>query len=295
MIAAAVLAVALLGGCRALQNKPVTDVFAPSKLAAWCVVPFDSKQRGPEERAKMLADLGITKLAYDWREEHIPTFDREWQALQKNGVDLFAFWLPSNTDPANEGHVAAVFDFLERNEIKTQLWYLPGWFAGFENLVEGFNEMTYEEQVATIAAPIKYVAQRAKELGCTVGLYNHGGWFGEPENQVAIIEHLNMDNVGIVYNFQHGRHHIHRFNQFYQIIEKHLMCINLVGLAGGEHVSVAPLGEGDIEYRLLRTIYNSGYSGPISIQNHHADRDAEEALIAERMGLLKIKSVITNQ
>ena len=282
---------ASLQGTKAQQS--TNNIFAADKLAAWCIVPFDAAQRTPEARAKMLSDLGITKLAYDWREEHIPLFDREWKALQKNGVELFAFWLPSNTDPAHEEHVEQVFAFLERNHIETQLWYLPGWFAGYENQIEGFDEMTREEQIETISKPIRYVAERASALGCTVGLYNHGGWFGEPENQVAVIKHLGMDNVGMVYNFQHGRHHIHRFPEFYPKIQKYLLCINLVGLAGGDPVTVTALGEGDIEYGLLETIYKSGYTGPISIQNHRPDRDAEAALIAEQKGLEKMKAELT--
>ena len=51
------------------------SIFQRENIAAWCIVPFDSKQRGPVERAEMLNRLGITKLAYDWRAEHIPTFE----------------------------------------------------------------------------------------------------------------------------------------------------------------------------------------------------------------------------
>lgn len=279
----------------AVAQHPAPSVFDDDNLAAWCVVPFDAAQRSPEERAAMLAELGIKKLAYDWRDEHVPLFDREWKALLKNEVELFAFWLPFNTDPVNEEHVQEVFAFLERNQIRTQLWVLPGWFAGYENLIEGFDAMSHEEKVESIAEPLRYVAQRAKELGCTVGLYNHGGWFGEPENQIAIIEHLGFDNVGMVYNFQHGRHHIHRFSKFQPKMQPYLLCINLVGLTHGEPVVVAPLGEGDLEFELLETIVANGYNGPISIQNHRFDRDAREALIDERKGLDKIKASITNR
>ena len=37
------------------------------------------------------------------------------------------------------------------------------------------------------------------------------GWFGEPENQIAIIEKLKergVTNVGIVYNLHHGHDHL---------------------------------------------------------------------------------------
>ncbi len=36
--------------------------FAQSNLVAWCIVPFDAKERSPEERAQMLNDLGILRV-----------------------------------------------------------------------------------------------------------------------------------------------------------------------------------------------------------------------------------------
>ena len=51
-------------------------------------MPFDSKKRTPEERAAMLQKLGFKHFAYDWRAEHIPTFDAEVEALKRHGVSL---------------------------------------------------------------------------------------------------------------------------------------------------------------------------------------------------------------
>ena len=78
------------------------ELFAPGNLVAWCIVPFDAKMRGPEERAEMLQRLGIKRLAYDWRAEHIPTFDQELDALQKRGIRLDAFWFPSSLEPEKD-------------------------------------------------------------------------------------------------------------------------------------------------------------------------------------------------
>ena len=36
----------------------------------------------------MLKKLGITKLAYDWRAEHVPTFDAECDAMKKHDIEL---------------------------------------------------------------------------------------------------------------------------------------------------------------------------------------------------------------
>lgn len=59
---------------------PAPALFARDNLMAWCIVPFDGQRRGPEARALMLKGLGIEQLAYDYRNEHIPTFDAELEA-----------------------------------------------------------------------------------------------------------------------------------------------------------------------------------------------------------------------
>ena len=48
-----------------------TALLKRDNLMAWCIVPFDAKKRGPEERAAMLKELGLSRLAYDWRDEHV--------------------------------------------------------------------------------------------------------------------------------------------------------------------------------------------------------------------------------
>src|SRR5689334_23431820 len=81
----------------AVQTAPAADLpynlFARENLVAWCIVPFDARKRGPEERAAMLERLGFKRFAYDWRAEHVPTFDAEMEALKKHRISLEAFWV----------------------------------------------------------------------------------------------------------------------------------------------------------------------------------------------------------
>ena len=35
------------------------ELFRRDNLVAWCIVPFDAKKRGPEERAAMMEKLGL--------------------------------------------------------------------------------------------------------------------------------------------------------------------------------------------------------------------------------------------
>jgi sugar phosphate isomerase/epimerase len=130
------------------------------------------------------------------------------------------------------------------------------------------------------AARIRPIAEAASAQGCSVALYNHGGWFGEPENQLAIIDELKLPNVKIVYNLHHGHAHLPRFAELLKKMLPHLVALNLNGMVPGGDAQgrkILPLGAGDLDLDLLKTIRDSGYRGPIGILGH-TDDDAEERL-----------------
>lgn len=257
------------------------DVFSKSNLIAWCIVPFDSKERNAEQRAKMLNRLGITKLAYDWREKHIPFFDEEIKQLKLHNITLQAFWYASGHSPEKDKNLQIILDVLKRNNVKTQLWAMFSPAAGFDSL-------TQQQKIETTAKAVSYIADKLNEIGCILGLYNHGGWSSEPENQMAIIQYLKRSNIGIVYNFSHSEEQIHRFPEFYPKILPHLLAINLTGLKGGYPAMVVPVGQGNIETKMIDIIKNSAYNGPIGIINEDFAPDAEDGLRLNIEGLKKV-------
>lgn len=264
----------------AIQKPPSQpDLFDRSNLVAWCIVPFDAQKRGPEARAAMMDRLGIKRFAYDWRAEHLPTFDQELDTLQRHNIELTAVWFPTTLD-----HDARfLLDHLKAHNIKTQLWVTGG----------GEPTRSPQEQSARIeaeSARIKPIAQAAGQQGCTIALYNHGGWFGEPENQIEIIKHLrdqHITNIGIVYNLHHGHDHLPRFPQLLQTMKPYLLALNLNGMnTNGDKTGkkILTIGQGEHDAQLLKTIRASGYSGPIGILNH-TDEDAETRLKSNLNGL----------
>ncbi len=243
--------------------------FARKNLVAWCIVPFDAKKRGPEERAAMLQRLGITRLAYDWRANHIPTFDDEIKALKKRNIRLQSFWCTSSLNPEKQGHIKTILDVLKRNGVKTELWVM---------LADGrLNSLKGQERVDAAAKALGWLAKEAGKIGCKVGLYNHGGWFGEPENQIAIINKMGVKNVGIVYNFHHGHHHIERFAKLFAQMKPYLLAVNLNGMKK-PGPKILTLGKGDEELAMMTVISKSGYDGPIGILDHVSSADSEVIL-----------------
>jgi hypothetical protein len=149
------------------------SVFAKDNLLAWCIVPFVTCKRGPQERAVMQQRLGIRALAYDWRDEHIKSFDEELRQLR------------------------AALEFVERNDLKIEMWKM---LVGDD--LQQIADVNARYEAA--AAQVEVLAKVFKERGCTYGVYNHGNWGGEPATMVEVVKRVEVDNVGIVYNFFHG-------------------------------------------------------------------------------------------
>jgi len=246
------------------------DLFDKPNLAAWCIVPFDKAKRTPEARAEMLAKMGIKKGAYDWRQEHVVEFEREILAYQKHGIEMFAFW----------GVHDEAFRLFEKYKLHPQLWVMLK--------VAGDTD---EAKIKVAAEALLPTLERAKKIGSQVGIYNHGGWGGEPENMIAVCEFLKknhgIDNVGIVYNLHHGHSHLDRLPKVLAAMKPWLLCLNLNGMdiAGDtKGRKILPLGVGTQDVTVLRQVRASGYSGPIGILNH-TNEDAEGRLLDNLDGL----------
>jgi hypothetical protein len=117
---------------------PLADagVFSRDNLTAWCIVPFDASKRGPKERAEMLERLGLKSVVYDYREEHIPTFDDEIAALREKNIKLAGWWC-GGVDPRDPlaGSVGLALETLRRNQASADLWVLVQ-----EKALEGLSQ-----------------------------------------------------------------------------------------------------------------------------------------------------------
>ncbi len=257
--------------------------FEKDNLVAWCVAHrWDTADRSPAERAAMLADLGVGRLAYNWTKEDGLQFEDEILQCQKHGIEYFAFW--------NENEEA--FKLFEKYGLRPQIWKIsPSPKVGSQ-----------EEKVAAAAKRMMPFAKRAKELGSQFGLYNHLNWGGHPENLVAVcreLHRLGYDNVGIVYNFHHSHEEMDRFPEYLHLMKPYLLCLNLNGMAekdtlikGSLENKILPIGSGIYEEAMIQAVLDSGYEGPIGIIDHLPTQDAKKSL---RDNLSGLESILTER
>lgn len=258
---------------QAEDAKNTADNFNRDRLVAWCIVPFDAAQRGPEARSAMVRGLGLSRVAYDWRDNHVPTFEEEILQYKNHDIDFFAFW----------GWHDSFEPLIKKHGIHPQIWMMFG-------SPEGATE---EEKVAAAAKGLLPLVEKTRKHDLKLALYNHGGWSGEPANMVAVCEYLrkhhDADHVGIAYNLHHGHEHIGDFAQQLKLLQPYLLCLNLNGMNDNAMPKILPIGQGKHDVEMIAEILRSGYAGPIGILDHRPELDSEESL---RLNLTGLKAVL---
>lgn len=267
-------------GCTPAQTE--ADLFDKENLVAWCIVPFDAKERSPEQRALMLNKLGIPSLAYDYRDEHLPSFPEELEVLKAHDISLKAVWLWA--DPRQEDVLGragrSLMDMLTESGTLTEIW------VGMPE--DAFTGLTGEKSLARAVSALEKILEEAERIGCTLALYNHGGWYGEPANLVRIVEAMGTGKLRIVYNFHHAHQQMDRFQANLELMLPYLSTINLNGMKA-EGPKIIPLGEGDRELEMLQILKASGYAGSVGIIGHTEGEDIRPVLEKNLQGLESLK------
>jgi sugar phosphate isomerase/epimerase len=225
----------------------------------------------------MLKKLGFKRFVYDWRAKDIPTFGEEIEALKKHGVELTAWWSPTD---AGDPVLLQALEVFKKHSVHPQLWVM-----GAGSPTKSAEE--YKQRVEQEARRIQKIVELASPYGCQVHLYNHNGWFGIPDNEVAVIEQLKkagITGVGMVYNFSHGHNDIAAFPEIWRRIQPYVVTVNVTGMVeDGEH-KLMPPSQGKFELEMMRTIQKSGWSGPVGLIAEQGG-DAEVTLSNNLRGL----------
>jgi hypothetical protein len=148
----------------------------------------------------------------------------------------------------------------------------------------------YKARVQREAERIRALVNLAKPYGCPVDIYNHGGWFGMTDNQLAIIkrlEEMGVSGVGIVYNFSHARDRYHddskNFEPLWRRMQSQVVTVNITAMKMDTGIVDYP-SQGDSELEMMRIIQASGWRGPAGVVVQRPE-DAEKVLAKDLLGL----------
>lgn len=269
-LAIAVVFVLLLTITCTNQNSENNEM---KNLYPWCIVAFDSLERSPAERMLMLKELGFDKYAYDWRDKHLDAMAGEIELARENDIEILSVWLWLNAErdssgllsPANE----RIFETMKASELRTTIW-----LSFSENY---FEDMSQEKAMESAMEMLRFIRTKADETGSKIALYNHGGWFGDINNLVDLIEAMPGDSLSIVYNFHHGHQDIEDFPQLVEVMTPYLSAVNINGMRA-EGPKILTIGEGDSEAGMMQLLIDEGYTGPWGILGHIENEDVRVVL-----------------
>jgi len=254
--------------------------FRKENIIPWSIVSFDVKERTPQQRIQMLKDLGYSQYAYGNRPKQQATMLEELQLAKQEKITVSAVWLYINLFKDKPGdlkeHSEQVFKTIEKADLKAQIWV--GFYPKY------FDNLTDSQSLSEAIKMIAYLSERAKKTGCKIALYNHGGWFGDAENQLKIIKALPKQDIGVVFNFHHAHEHLGTFKEDLKKMLPYLWCVNLNGMKKGGP-KIITIGQGNIEKEMLQYILNLGYQGPFGILGHVKGGDAKQILKQNYQGL----------
>ncbi|PKO98138.1 MAG: hypothetical protein CVU13_11490 [Bacteroidetes bacterium HGW-Bacteroidetes-8] len=260
------------------------------EVSPWCILEFDSLDRTPKERIAMLKEMGFTKYGFDKVKGDLSTMKEEFKLARENDIEISSvfLWLNSKRDsigklsPSNQ----EILNNLKEIEEKPVIW------VSFSN--NFFEDKSQEQSLKLSIEMIKFIKLKADEVGCKLALYNHGGWFGNPHNQLEILRELKEESLTMVYNFHHAHKYVDEFPEIVKKMKPYLSYVNLNGMKK-EGPEILPIGKGDYEYGMIKNLLDEGYIGPWGILGHIKTEDVQKVLTRNLEGLKLINSKIRNE
>ncbi len=270
------------------------------RLMAWAFLAFDPDERSPVERAEMLRRAGFTRCGYEGHPRYVRHLEDHIIAYRDHGIEMVGIYMEiREEDPLEQESIKGIIDILKRQNYKTQFWLTVK-----DALLE---DITEEERVEKVCSLVGTIADEVLPMGCKIAMYNHGGWTGNPENQVQVIQNLqksyNPDSLGIVLNFHHTHPYIDEFPEFFSRVKPYLFVVNTNGMrvkldedgVARPDPKILPLGEGDHEEEMLGIVNESGYDGLVGVSDHTRGVDPEFNLKKNRETLVSILDQLKQQ
>jgi sugar phosphate isomerase/epimerase len=245
----------------------------PNPFFAMDTATKDDKHQTAKEQVEMVKELGYAGIGCTAGKG----LSEMLEELDKNGLRLFAVYLGANIDADQPKYGPELKETIEvlkgRNAI---LWlfvlskkHKPSDSAGDDRAVEIIRE----------------IADIATESKVRVALYpHHGFWCERVEDAVRLAKKVDRRNVGVTFNLCHWLivNDEKNMESLIKLAMPHLFVVTINGAdSGGKDwkTLIQTLDRGTFDMRrFLRTLKDSGYTGPIGFQGYGIGGDAHDNL-----------------
>ncbi len=245
----------------------------PNPFFAMDTATKDDRHKTAKEQVAMVRELGYAGIGCTAGKELAEIAEE----LDKNGLRLFTVYLGVNIDADQQKYGPELKETIEVLKGRNAMLWLfvrskklkPSSPAGDERAVKIIGE----------------VADMAAESKVRVALYPHTGfWCERVEDAVRVAKKVDRKNVGVTFNLCHWLK-VDDEKNMKSLIKSampHLFVVTINGAdSGGKDWKslIQTLDRGSFNMRrFLRTLTNSGYTGPIGFQGYAIGGDAHDNL-----------------
>ena len=249
------------------------EPIGPNPFFAMDTATKDAAHQTAKEQVEMVKELGYAGMGCTAGEG----LGEMAEELDKNGLRLFTVYLGVNIDPDQQKYGPELKETIEVLKGRNGMLWLfvlskkhkPSDSAGDPRAVEILQE----------------VADMAAKANVRVALYPHTGfWVERVEDAVRVAKKVDRKNVGVTFNLCHWLM-VDDEKNMKSLIKSampHLFVVTINGAdSGGKNWNtlIQTLDRGTFDMRkFLKTLADSGYTGPIGFQGYGIGGDARENL-----------------
>jgi len=276
-IAAAALTTSAAGHIAQAGEPPA----AKQSAAAWapefygfCVQTHDARRRSMAQQAEMLSRLGFDGVGYPlWLDENL---DKNLAILDKARLKVYLLYITVNLAPGKPPYDPRVSRAMAK---------LKGRPVTISVLLRGFppGDPRGEEPAVKI---LRQLGDLAAKNGLRVSIYHHtGDWTASLIHALQVVRKTNHPQVGANFNLCHWLK-IDGQKDYRPVLRENAEKIFAVTINGAKLGSktwtnglIQPLDRGDFDNRrLLATLREIGYRGPVGLMCFGIPGDAQEHL-----------------
>jgi sugar phosphate isomerase/epimerase len=247
----------------------------------------DAKHRTAKEQVEMLKELGYAGIG----PQAGKGLAEMAEETRKNGLTLVAVYSGVNIGPGQQKYGPEMKEAIEILKGSNSILWL---FVNSDK-----DKVSSPEADERAVAVIREIADMAAEKRVRVALYPHTGfWLERVEDAVRVAGKVDRKNVGVTFNLCHWLKVDDEKNMesLIKLAMPHLFVVTINGAdSGGKDwkslIQTLDHGTFDVS-RLLKTLADCGYTGPIGFQGFGIGGDAYDNLKRTMEAWRKLSGVL---
>jgi sugar phosphate isomerase/epimerase len=239
----------------------------------FCIDWHDAKKRSFKEQAEMLKELGYDGVGHIWLDQ----VAERLKTLDDAGLKLYQITLTVDVTPGKQAYDP---------RFKDVLGLVNGRHVQFDLLLNGMkpSDPSVDPHAVEI---LREMSDLARASGSQLLLYPHqGSWVERIEDSCRVADKVDRPNVGVMFNLCHWLR-VDQERDYKPLLKKAMPRLWAISINGADNFDpqpgwdhyIQPLDKGSFDVgRLLKTLKELGYKGPIGLQCYGIGGDAREHL-----------------